>query len=137
MKQMAIQLGDLDVQQMEGIVVVTFVDHSRCGDAYSFSRQSVDSDMGRVGEENAFTPNYYYMGNRRACDEEINPGFQAADSLLESCLPAGSHLCVWHSRCGQRLRILKTDRAPRQSSIDGSVALSKDAGMLPVARISV
>jgi len=134
MKQMAIQLGDLDVQQMEGIVVVTFVDHSRCGDAHSFSRQGVDSDMVRVGEENAFTPNYYYMGNRRAYDKEINP-------VTSRKPPLRMAFALWpktaHSQNRSSAPATVFRRVLWESPLDGSVTLSKDAGMLPVARISV
>ena len=114
-------------------------------DAFSFSRREVDPNtLLPSGEENVFTPNYFYFG-KNACDEQLNPGLQAADDLRESRLQVGSTF-------GYSIRSVAKDysfssrtskpatvnhKVQWEASIDGSVTLSLEAGKLPVEGVRV
>jgi len=127
------------VRQQEGFVMFTFLDNSRCEDAYSFSR--VDPNASSF-EPAVFTPDYYYFSAQECAREPYSPGFQAADDLRFSRLTVGktynyqiraSARQPWRSSSYTTV----SHTVQWQASIDGQVTLKPEAGGIPVEEVTV
>ena len=125
--------------QEEGFIMFTFVDNSRCEDAYSFSR--IDPEA-TPPEPEVFASDYYYFSAQECAREPYSPGFQAADDLRLSKLTVGK-VYDYQIRASARQPWRRSDvttvshTVKWQASIDGQVTLTPDAGGLPVQDVTV
>lgn len=148
---------DLNATQENGHVMFTFIDNSKCEEAFSITRSDhAEEFLADVSEYGvAFTRDYFFIGGKD-CGFTINTGTEASDDLQYSKLPIGKlyMYCVRavhnthymdhpldYEGAGRQLQSSDDTCAPHkirwEASIHSKITTEPNAGSLPIEDVEV